>query len=359
MSAFIDFIHKNEMANAKTEEERLAMHKKQKLREAQEDDDFYDEELPEEPINEAIRVPFKGRRPVPAKKEMVEEPEEQPQRQYCVPKPTQADVAATNADIRQYGVRPVKKVKRELDFDPGFNESTQPRSYNARPVIHENPVLREAYNMMDEMKKKIEDMFYQYGMTGLEKLNESMLDVFEDILNPPVRVQEPRVVERVVEVPAQPKTTIKKKVLKKKPAITPAAVKPTVKSNPEPVETPVQTEKLTPATNIADAKEILKENVATFETINSTADLSALGNCLNEQKIVQQTTESEADQKLKRLNANVERLKKAMDESNKVKATAQIEAAEEEPYEQPEEFDVVDDSDSTDIDLEQIEAETK
>lgn len=360
MSEFIDFIHKEEKERARTEEEQLAIHKKQqRLREqAMIDDEFYDEEL-----DEAVRVPFRSRRPAPQKQQMEDiVQDDEPTPQYCVPRPTRQDIQDTENDIKQYGVIPPKRPKRELDFDPGFNESVhQPvkrivqRQVTpvSRPSITENPVLREAYKMMDGMKKKIEDMFYQYGMTGLEKLNESMLDVFEDILNPPVREPEPRIVERVVEVPVQPKVTPKKKVLKKKPTVT---QKPQIDEEVE-IAKPVKPAKLV-IKNTESDKETLKRKCEAFEELNNTANFDALANCLAEQKIKEQTTESEAVKKLKQINARAEMLKKTMEESNKAKVTKIEAQQEEEPYEQPEEFDIVEDTDSTDIDLETIETET-
>lgn len=363
MSDFIDFIHKEERANARSEEEKLALHKKQnRLREqvnTDEDDDFYNEILEDEDedeMNEAVRVPYRHHRPAPTKEAMPDFPEEQEQeRQYCVPKPTRQDIIDTDNDIKQYGVRP-QKVKRELDFDPGFNESYRKPVAKARPqfvkrALPENPVLREAYAMMDGMKKKIEDMFYQYGMTGLEKLNESMLDVFEDILNPPVREVEPRIVERVVEVPAQPKVTVKKKVPKKKPVVSAKVIEE-------------ETEK--PAKVIKEAKPIKQRPVQTpvmsaqdkqkaFESINNAANLSQLGNCLVAEETVQLTKGGKTTETLKKIQANAELIRRKEEES--IKAQVAESTENEEPYEQPEEFDIVDDTDSTDINLETINTE--
>lgn len=381
MSDFINFVHREENARAKTDEERLAIFKRQqkmtnKVHTIEDDDEFYDEDL-----NEAIRVQPKvqrtmPRKPMPVEDELIQEPK------YCVPKPTRQDVIDTENDIKQAGIRPTIK-NRELDFDTGLNENiAEPKRYVRKTIpaqiqsFSNNPVLSEATKIMNEMKKKIEDMFYQYGMTGLKKLNESMLDAFEDILNPPVR--EPKIYN---ETYAQPKPNVKRKVIKKKPVVLPKQEiieenklinepvnEPTNKQTNEIVNEPIintVTENRLPAEDKMPAIEneqtskiaLLKQKKAVFDELNNTANLSDLGNYLNEQKIVQQTTESEADLKLKRLNANVERLKKSMENSNKTKIVK--ESADDEPYEQPEEFDIVEDTDSTDIDLENVKSENE
>lgn len=353
MSDFLNFVHREEKARAKTEEEKLALHKKQKLREAQkyeDDDDFYDEE-----INEAVRVP---RKPIPKQVVRKETPVEEQDYKYCVPKPTKSDIAETEAEIKQYGVRPIKR--RQLDFDPGFNESRATSIKNtvvSQSSVKQNPVLIEAYKMMDDMKKKIEDMFYQYGMSGLEKLNESMLDVFEEILNPPVREPEPRIVERVVEVPVQPtpKPVTRKRTVKKKAA--PIKERTNVKDVETCEDVAENVNILEEEKGITKSQEIsnFKKQKQMFEDISNTADLSELGEYLTEQDLTQKTTQSEADIKYSQLMARIEKLRQTMDETNKQQIEEKSEN--EEPYEQPEEFDIVDDTDSTDIDLEQLETE--
>ena len=57
-----------------------------------------------------------------------------------------------------------------------------------------------------DMKVKMENIFYRYGMIGLERLDEALEDVIDEIMNP-----EPVVIERPVPAPQPEKPVVKKR----------------------------------------------------------------------------------------------------------------------------------------------------
>ena len=175
-----------------------------------------------------------------------------------------------------------------------------------------NPALKEAYSMMDEMQKKIETMFYRYGMAGLEKINECMEEVFEDIVNP--RPAEPEI--KYIEKPVSSRP--KKKIVKK-------TTSTVTESAPE-----VKVKKAAPMT----AEKVQQA----FEDINNSFDVSQIGTSLTKSNNSLNESESIAAKTMKKVQAQAMMLEKSMNKK-------QEEAAEavEENYVQPEEFDVVDD----------------
>ena len=186
MSDFLDYYKKTEQANAMTEEEQLALHKKHKLIAAQrhkidEEDDFYkdDDDIS---INEGrriyrkpVRAPRPTTRPVPQPA-----PASRPvTRPASIPLPDESD------DYVVPTPRPKTPTRDPFDDVPAAPSIPAPRKRKIQTIEEtSNPALKEAFSMMEEMQKKIETMFYRYGMAGLEKINECMEDVFEDIVNP-------------------------------------------------------------------------------------------------------------------------------------------------------------------------------
>ena len=163
--------------------------------------------------------------------------------------------------------------------------------------------------MMEEMQKKIETMFYRYGMAGLEKINECMEDVFEDIVNPkPV----PEI--KYIEKPAPPARP-KKKIVKKPTTVTETT---TTKKT---TTAPMSPEKLQQA----------------FENINNNLDIAQVAAVATKTENTQ--TESIGESTMKKVQANAMMLEKSMNKKNE-KPTEEVD----ENYVQPEEFDIVDDN---------------
>lgn len=306
MHDFINFIHKDELAKAKSEEEKLNIHKKHKL--YQEPNDFYDEEEDEDDIeemSEAIRVPAKK----PIRREYRnEQPMEYQEPKYCVPKPSRRDYIETENELNQYGKR-LHKTKHTLDFDPGFNESKQSKE---KSVLN-NPVLNEAYKMIDEMKEKIESMFYKYGMVGLKRLNECMVDVFTDVLNPKIDIVEKE--ERIPQV-------IKKKKIIKKPIL-----KPEVNNIEEKIKK-IDTE---------EEMDLIENENQSFE-MNNNIDLENIGSCLTEVNNLQKNKETETIKKIKSINNKARKLQESINNS---KNKEDIEKPEENTFIQSDENEII------------------
>ena len=309
MSDFLDYYKKTEQANAMTEEEQLALHKKHKLIAAQrhkidEEDDFYkdDDDIS---INEGrriyrkpVRTPRPTTRPVPQPA-----PASRPvTRPASIPLPDESDDYVVPAP------RPKAPVRDPFDDVPAAPSIPAPRKRKIQTIEESsNPALKEAFSMMEEMQKKIETMFYRYGMAGLEKINECMEDVFEDIVNPKP-VQEIKYIEKPA-APARPK----KKIVRKPSTVTET-------TSTKKTTTPMSPEKLQQA----------------FENINNNLDLEQVAAVASKTENTQ--SESIGESTMKKVQANAMMLEKSMNKKNE-KPAEEVD----ENYVQPEEFDIVDD----------------
>ena len=309
MSDFLDYYKKTEQANAMTEEEQLALHKKHKLIAAQrhkidEEDDFYkdDDDIS---INEGrriyrkpVRTPRPTTRPVPQPA-----PASRPAtRPASIPLPDESDDYVVPAP------RPKAPVRDPFDDVPAAPSIPAPRKRKIQTIEESsNPALKEAFSMMEEMQKKIETMFYRYGMAGLEKINECMEDVFEDIVNPKP-VQEIKYIEKPA-APARPK----KKIVRKPSTVTET-------TSTKKTTTPMSPEKLQQA----------------FENINNNLDLEQVAAVASKTENTQ--SESIGESTMKKVQANAMMLEKSMNKKNE-KPAEEVD----ENYVQPEEFDIVDD----------------
>lgn len=309
MSDFLDYYKKTEQANAMTEEEQLALHKKHKLIAAQrhkidEEDDFYkdDDDIS---INEGrriyrkpVRAPRPTTRPVPQPA-----PASRPvTRPASIPLPDESD------DYVVPTLRPKTPTRDPFDDVPAAPSIPAPRKRKIQTIEEtSNPALKEAFSMMEEMQKKIETMFYRYGMAGLEKINECMEDVFEDIVNPKP-VQEIKYIEKPA-APARPK----KKIVRKPSTVTET-------TSTKKTTAPMSPEKLQQA----------------FENINNNLDLEQIAAVASKTENTQ--SESIGESTMKKVQANAMMLEKSMNKKNE-KPAEEVD----ENYVQPEEFDIVDD----------------
>lgn len=317
MSDFLDYYKKTEQSNAMSEEERFELHKKHKLIAAhrhqfEESDDFYKDDEDDISINEGKRIykkPVRMPAPRPTPRPLPPEPAPMPK---PVPRPAPKPIPQAPDD---FDLPPAKAPVRDPFDNVPATTPTIPAPKKRRIQTMEestNPALKEAYSMMDEMQKKIETMFYRYGMAGLEKINECMEEVFEDIVNP--RPAEPEIKYIEKPVPSRPKKKIVKKTTS---TVTESAPEVKVKK-----AAPMTPEKVQQA----------------FEDINNSFDVSQIGTSLTKSNNSLNESESIAAKTLKKVQAQAMMLEKSMNKK-------QEEAAEavEENYVQPEEFDVVDD----------------
>lgn len=324
MSDFLDYYKKTEQAKAMTEEEQLELHKKHKLitarrHQLEEDDDFYKDDLPQ--VTEGTRIfkkPVRRPAPVPAeppRPRPVPQPAPQPR---PAPAPIQEpeDFFDDIPPVRTQSKAPVRDPFDSIPTPPSAQTTTGRKRKLSSLAESTNPALREAYSMMDEMQQKIETMFYRYGMAGLEKINECMEEVFEDIVNPKA-APEPEI--RYIEKPV-PAAKPKKKIVKKTT---------TIKESDKTA---------TPEIKIKKTAVTPQKVQQAFEDINNSFDVTQIGASLSEANNALNESETIAAQTLKKVQANAMLLKKSFDKKEEEK-----EKTIEEDYVQPEEFDIVDD----------------
>lgn len=77
----------------------------------------------------------------------------------------------------------------------------------------DNSLMSESTQIMSTLNKKIETVFYKFGMYGLEKIDEAIIVAIQDLLNPKEKV---RTVIKEVKTPVQPQPENHKVVLLKK-----------------------------------------------------------------------------------------------------------------------------------------------
>ena len=309
MSDFLDYYKKTEQANAMTEEEQLALHKKHKLIAAQrhkidEEDDFYkdDDDIS---INEGRRI---YRKPVRAPRPTTRPVPQPAPASRPVTRPASIQLPDESDDYVVPTPRPKTPTRDPFDDVPAAPSIPAPRKRKIQTIEEtSNPALKEAFSMMEEMQKKIETMFYRYGMAGLEKINECMEDVFEDIVNPKP-VQEIKYIEKPA-APARPK----KKIVRKPSTVTET-------TSTKKTTTPMSPEKLQQA----------------FENINNNLDLEQIAAVASKTENTQ--SESIGESTMKKVQANAMMLEKSMNKKNE-KPAEEVD----ENYVQPEEFDIVDD----------------
>lgn len=317
MSDFFDYYKNIEQSKAMSEEERFELHKKHKMiaahRHQLDEDDFYKDDGEDASINEGKRIykkPVRMPAPRPAPRPLPPEPAPMPK---PVPRPAPKPIPQEPDD---FDLPPAKVPVRD-PFDnvpPTAPTISAPKKRRIQTMEEStNPALKEAYSMMDEMQKKIETMFYRYGMAGLEKINECMEEVFEDIVNP--RPAEPEIKYIEKPVPVRPKRKIVKKTTS---TVTESAPEVKIKKT----AAPMTAEKVQQA----------------FEDINNSFDVSQIGTSLTKSNNSLNESESIAAKTMKKVQANAMMLEKSM--NKKQEETAE---AVEENYVQPEEFDVVED----------------
>lgn len=315
MSDFMDYYKKEEERRSMTEEQRLELHKKQKALMAErfqnEDDDFYNETLPPEEdfeadefedtqLTEGARVPYR-----PNTSRPITRPIPQP------PKPAAPAPAPRPQRVKPY------QPPQEPDDDLFDDEPAVPqRKRHIKESVDTNPALSRAYTMMDEMQQKIENAFYRYGMSGLEKINKHLERIFEAIINP-----KPKEVVKYIEKP----------VIREKPVYRPQPVPAPVKEN-----TAVETPEIVEPENNAELDENEMLNSA-FIKMNESANSDILSAALIQQDEEQSKKQNDT---LSRVKANAMLMQEAIDKKQNVNKPV---VEESEPDVPQEEFEVVED----------------
>lgn len=116
-----------------------------------------------------------------------------------VSKPAKKTVVANDYELPPSKPRP--RPQRDLYEDEEVRRIPPKPQQPVQPPKPKMPrQLTEAYSLIEDMKVKIEDIFYRYGMIGLERLDEALEDVIDEIMNPePVVIEKP--VPQVIEKP--------------------------------------------------------------------------------------------------------------------------------------------------------------
>lgn len=201
--------------------------------------------------------------------------------------------------------RPVQK-KYPLYEDEEIYRHPLVRQATPKPVEPPQPKmprqLTEAYSLIEDMKVKMEDIFYRYGMIGLERLDEALEDVIDEIMNP-----EPVVIERPVPAPQPEKPIVKKR-------------KRRVVRKPIQTQTNEATEDVEPEEVLVDPRKSLND-----------LDINDLGAILGKETKEYKTEAQKKTEKL--LNAYGNEL-----EAEKQKDEEAREAAEESEIQQPEDI---------------------
>lgn len=330
MSDFLDYYKREEQLRSMSEEEKLALHKRQKqikaARHQFDDEEFYGESVEEpndldigeyeeyeeddERINEGFRPQYKPSRipPRPA----------QPQR----PAPTPAPQPVPHPQPRPI---PVPEPEEPDDFDEPVTpvHPTRKKRINVNENFNDNPAMVKAYTMMNEMQEKIESAFYRYGMSGLEKINKHLEKIFEAIINP-----RPKEVVKYVE----------KEVIK--PVVRP--IPRQVPQIQETIEPEIENETMSEAEQLLINTDGPVDNAQLneqFVKMNESFNAEDLGNALAVQKNKQSMEENT---RMKQIEARAKLMQESMDRKKQKQADA-IEEQENKEYVQPEEFEIVDD----------------
>lgn len=319
-SDFLRYYHSEGMKRAATEEEQLALHKKQmemesKRHQLEDDDDFYNEEVP---VQESTRVN------VPTKKLPPKRPIAPPAPRQVPPRPATAPTPAPT---------PVNRVRTRATSQ-----------------------MDEALAMIDKITDKITGMFFKYGFDGLEKISRHLNEDIEEIVNPQPTYREDynesynaneerileleeennklrRLLERQLE--RSKEEAAEKPVARKpvKPVIEETTIDESVDDVPEELEEVDESYGMPETDN-----EKLNEQ---FISMNQNMDINALGASLSQQAAIQKRSESAGDARLAQVAARAEMLQQSMNKKIDDKI-ASVEQQQAESFQQSEELEIVD-----------------
>ena len=314
-NGFLEYYHREDQKRAVSEEEQLALHKKQKVIESkrhqlEEEDDFYNEDVD---LNEARRVNGPTR-PLP------------PKRPIAPPAPKPA-------------VRP----------------APAPAPASAKVRSRASSQMDEAFEMIDKLTDKITSMFFKYGFAGLEKISRHLNEDIEDIINPqPVYRDEPNEsysideerMERLEEENARLRRLLEKsfeqrQVIHEEPVRKAQKIEETtIDEEHDDVPTEELDEGFDDTYGMPDETDNKKLNEK-FISMNENMDINALGASLSQQAAIQRRTESAGDTRLAQVQARAEMLQNSINKKvdEKIASTEEQQA---ESFVQSEELEIVD-----------------
>jgi hypothetical protein len=318
---FLEYYHRESKKHAVTEEEQLALHKKQmemesKRHQLEDDDDFYNEEVP---VQESTRVNVPTKKLPPKRPIVPPAPRQVPSRPAAVP--------ATPAPA------PVNRVRTRA--------SSQ---------------MDEALAMIDKITDKITGMFFKYGFDGLEKISRHLNEDIEEIVNPQPTYREDynesynANEERILELEEENnklRRLLERQLERSKAeaAETPVArkpVKPVIEETTidESVDdVPEELEEVDESYGMPETdSEKLNEQ---FISMNQNMDINALGASLTQQAAIQKRSESAGDTRLAQVAARAEMLQQSMNKKIDDKI-ASVEQQQAESFQQSEELEIID-----------------
>ena len=314
-NGFLEYYHREDQKRAVSEEEQLALHKKQKVIESkrhqlEEEDDFYNEDVD---FKEARRVNVPTR-PLPPKRPIAPP----------APKPV---------------VRP----------------APAPASSPAKVRSRASSQMDEAFEMIDKLTDKITSMFFKYGFAGLEKISRHLNEDIEDIINPqPVYRDEPNEsysideerMERLEEENARLRRLLEKsleqrQVIHEEPVRKAQKIEETtIDEEHDDVPTEELDEGFDDTYGMPDEADNKKLNEK-FISMNENMDINALGASLSQQAAIQKRTESAGDTRLAQVQARAEMLQNSINKKVDEKIVSQEQQIDE-SFEQSEELEIVD-----------------
>lgn len=314
-NGFLEYYHREDQKRAVSEEEQLALHKKQKVIESkrhqlEEEDDFYNEDVD---LNEARRVNVPTR-PLP------------PKRPIAPPAPKPA-------------VRP----------------APAPVAVPTKVRSRASSQMDEAFEMIDKLTDKITSMFFKYGFAGLEKISRHLNEDIEDIINPkPVYRDEPNEsysideerMERLEEENARLRRLLEKsleqrQVIREEPVRKVQKIEETtIDEEHDDVPTEELDEGFDDTYDMPDETDNKKLNEK-FISMNENMDINALGASLSQQAVMQKRKEMSENNTLAQVTARAQMLQKSMDKQIDDKIASQEQQIDE-SFEQSEELEIVD-----------------
>ena len=319
-SDFLRYYHSEGMKRAATEEEQLALHKKQmamesKKHQLEDDDDFYNEDVS---MVEATRTNVPPRK-LPPKKPIAPAPRPAPQ---PAPRPAPASAPVSQA------TRVRTRATSQMD---------------------------EALAMIDKITDKITSMFFKYGFDGLEKISRHLNEDIEDIVNPqPVYREDTNAYnandERIYELEEENRKL--RKLIEKQIAFNQEQERPVVRKETKPVIEETTIDEEVDDVPEEELNEEIDETYGMPETdnkklnekfisMNENMDINALGASLSQQAAIQRRTESAGDARLAQVQARAEMLQNSINKKvdEKIASTEEQQA---ESFVQSEELEIVD-----------------
>lgn len=169
---FRDFVKKDNSKRVQPEQEELEeYYEKEPVEELDEntEEDFGEEE-PEDEYYEEPVVYVPPQPPQRTAQRIVQRPQPKVQRPTPRPAPRQQPVYRPQPQRIQRSAMPVDQYNRPIQI--------------SKKQLAENTIENTANTLTEAIKRKVDTIFYRFGIQGLEKLDEKILDTIEELQYP-------------------------------------------------------------------------------------------------------------------------------------------------------------------------------